>query len=435
MMRGKAKTSPAAGIQYLIVGNSAAGISAARQIRRRDPRGRITIVSDEPAWGYSRVLLPLYIAGKISRRQMIIASRNDYSALRIRLLAGDPVDSIDPGKQRVHTRKGVAIPYDRLLIATGSSPRALDVPGNDLPGIHYLRKVADAEGIRKDLSSSRGPVLVVGGGLVSVKSVEALLQRRRKVHLVISSDRILSQMLDQRASRLFLDALGKNNISVNLRTDVRAFEGRERVEGAHLSDGSFLPCSLVIVGKGVKPNVDLLRGTGARLNEGIVVDPHMATTLPCVYAAGDAAETFDLLQKKPRGQAIWPLAVEGGRVAGSNMASGPSTFPGGLRMNVVELMGMRAVSVGAEEGDRVLHYSPPGASVYRKLVFSRGRVTGFLLAGDIRCAGVLTSLVKNETRVSAAALEEGLERGFSYSPRLRILAGEVKSFSFQVSGF
>jgi nitrite reductase (NADH) large subunit len=427
MMRGKAKTSPAARLQYVIVGNSAAGISAARQIRRHDPRGRITILSDEPAWGYSRVLLPLYIAGKINRKRMIIASRNDYAALRIRLLANDPADSIDPRGQRVHTRKGLGIPYDRLLIATGSSPRALDVPGNDLPGVHYLRKVADAEGIRKGLSSSRGPVLVVGGGLVSIKTLEALLHRRRKVHLVISSNRILSQMLDERASHLFLDALGKKRISVNLQSDVRAFEGKERVEGAHLSDGTFLPCSLVIIGKGVKPNVDLLQGTGVRSNEGIVVDPHMATNLPSIYAAGDVAEAGDLPQKKPQGQAIWPLAVEGGRVAGSNMASGPSTLPGSLRMNVVELMGMRAVSVGAEEGDRILHYSPPGGSVYRKLVFSRGRVTGFLLAGDIRCAGVLTSLVKNETQISTAALEEGLEHGFSYSPRLRILSGGVKA--------
>jgi nitrite reductase (NADH) large subunit len=415
MSSGKAKTSPVARLEYVIVGNSAAGISAARQIRRQDSRGRITILSDEPGWGYSRVLLPLYIAGKISRRQMIIAPRNDYAALRIRLLADDPVDSIDPGTQRVHTRKGIDIPYDRLLIATGSSPRALDVPGNDLPGVHTLRKVADAEGIRKGLSSSRGPVLVVGGGLVSIKTLEALLQRKRKVHLVISSNRILSQMLDQRASLLFLDALGTKRVSVNLRSDVRAFEGKEKVEGAHLSDGFFLPCSLVVIGK----------------NEGIVVDPHMATNLPSIYAAGDAAETCDLPQKKHQGQAIWPLAVEGGRVAGSNMASGPSTLPGGLRMNVVELLGMRAVSVGAEEGDRVLQYSPPGSSVYRKLVFSRGRVTGFLLAGDIRCAGVLTSLVKNENQVSTAALEEGLEHGFSYSPRLRALQGEVSSGVFR----
>ena len=245
--------------------------------------------------------------------------------------------------------------------------------------------------------------------------------------MVISSDRILSQMLDQRVSRMFLDAIGGKGVSVNLHTDVRAFEGRERVEGAHLSDGSFLPCSLVIIGKGVKPNVNLLRETGIRLNEGVVVDHRMATSLPSIYAAGDVAEPCDLLQKKPRGQAIWPLAVEGGWVAGSNMASAPSTLAGGLRMNVVELIGMRAVSVGAEEGDQVLRYSPPGGSVYRKLVFSQGRVTGFLLAGDIRCAGVLTSLVKNETRVSTAALEEGLEHGFSYSPRFRALQGEISA--------
>jgi len=427
MMPRKTKKSPAPGLQYVIIGNSAAGISAARQIRRHDPRGKIAILSDEPAWGYSRVLLPLYIAGKMGRKQMVIASRSDYAALRIRLVANDPVDSIDPRGQRVHTRKGTGFPYDRMLIATGSSPRPLDVPGNDLAGIHYLRKIADAEGIRKDLSSSRGPVLVVGGGLVSVKTLEALLLKGRRVRMVISSDRILSQMLDQRVSRMFLNVLAQEGISVNLRTDVRAFEGRERVEGAYLSDGSFFPCSMVIIGKGVKPNVDLLRETGIRLNEGVVVDPRMATSLPSIYAAGDVAEACDLLKKEPRGQAIWPLAVEGGRVAGANMASVPCTLPGGLRMNVVELLGMRAVSVGAEEGDQVLSYSPPGGSVYRKLVFSQGTVSGFLLAGDIRCAGVLTSLVKNETRVSTAALEEGLEHGFSYSPRLRALQGEISA--------
>jgi NAD(P)H-nitrite reductase large subunit len=424
-MRGTGKTSPPARIQYVIIGNSAAGISAARQIRRQDARGRISILSDESGWGYSRVLLPLYIAGKISRRRMIIAPREEYASLRARLLAGDPVVSLDPGAQRVHTRKGASIPYDRLLIATGSSPRVLEVPGNHLPGIHYLRKFADAEGIRKDLASTPGTALVVGGGLVSLKTLEALLRRRRKVHLVISSDRVLSQMLDRTASRFFLDALGEKRVSVHLGADVRAFEGNERVKAAHLSDGSFLPCSLVVIGKGVRPNVGFLRGSGVRLREGIVVDARMATGVPSIYAAGDVAESPDILLKKPRGQAIWPLAVEGGRVAGSNMAFAPALLPGGLRMNAVELLGKRAVSVGAEEGERVLQYSPPGGPVYRKLIFSGERLTGFLLAGDIRCAGILTSLVKNETPVSESALEEGLELGFSYAPRLRILRGEI----------
>jgi nitrite reductase (NADH) large subunit len=427
MIGRRKKLPPEQGKQYLIIGNSAAGIAAAREIRRRDPRGRITILSDEPTFGYSRVMLPLYIAGKIGKRDMVIAQRDDYARLRINLRRGDPVESIDPKEQRVFTRKGIHFPYDQLLVATGSSPRTLNIQGKDLPGIHYLRKIEDAEGIRKDLSSSPGPVLVIGGGLVSVKSLEALVLKKRKVHMAISSNRILSQMLDEIASGFFLDALRKRGVSVHLRTDVLAFEGKERVEGARLSDGTCLPCSLAIIGKGVKPNVGPLEGTGIQLNEGVVVDPHMATNLPFIYAAGDVAETVDLLKKKHQGQPIWPLAVEGGRVAGTNMASVASVLPGGMRMNVVELLGIKAVSVGAEEGQKVLTYFPPGNSIYRRLSFSGGRLTGFLLAGDIRSAGVLTSLVKNGTPVSTSALEEDLERGFSYSPRFRALQGEVFS--------
>ena len=415
------------GKPYVIIGNSAAGIAASREVRRQDPKGRITILSDEPTLGYSRVMLPLYIAGKINRPGMVFAMRDFYAGLRINLVRGDAVESIDPKGQRVFTGKGVNFPYDRLLIATGASPRILDLPGSNLPGIHYLRKMSDAERIRRDLASFRGPVLLVGGGLVSVKALEALIHRKRKVYMVISSNRILSQMLDETASHLFLDGLREKGVSVRLSTDVQAFEGKDRIEGARLSDGTFLPCSLAIIGKGVRPNIGLLEGAGIQLNEGIVVDPHMATSLPSIYAAGDVAETLDLLEKRHRGQPIWPLAAEGGRIAGANMADRPCVLPGGLRMNIVEALGMRAVSVGAEQGEQTFRYFPRAGSVYRKLSFSGGRLTGFLLAGDIRCAGVLTSLVKTETPVSPSVLEEGLEHGFSYSPRFRALQGEVSS--------
>jgi len=427
MTSTRTKPSLERGKRYVIIGNSAAGISASREVRRLDPAGRITILSDEDTLGYSRVMLPLYMAGKINRQAMVIASRDFYTGLKIKLLRGDPVESIDPRGQRVFTRKGLNLAYDRLLVASGASPRTLDIRGSNLSGVHFLRKISDAQRIRKDLVSSWGPILLVGGGLVSVKTLEALLYRKRKVHMVISSERILSQMLDETASNLFLDAFREKGVSVHLSTDVRAFEGKERIEGARLSDGTFLPCCLAIIGKGVRPNVGFLEGTGIHLKEGVVVDPHMTTSLPSIYSAGDAAETLDLLNKKHRGQAIWPLAVEGGRIAGSNMAGLPCVLRGGLRMNIAEALGMRAVSVGAEEGDQTLRYLLPSRSVYRKLAFSGGRLTGFLLAGDIRCAGVLTSLVKNETPLSPSVLEEGLEHGFSYSPRLRALRGEISS--------
>jgi len=415
------------GKRYAIIGNSAAGIAAAKEIRRYDPRGQITIISDEPSFGYSRVLLPLYIAGKIRKRKMLIAPEDFYSSLRIRLLRNDPVEAIDPRAQRVYTRRGKNLPYDSLLVATGSSPRTLGVPDENLQGIHYLRKISDAEAIKKDLSSSRGSVLLVGGGLVSVKSLEALVSKKREVHMVISSDRVLSQMLDKAASDLFLDSFRKKGVSVHLLTDVKGFWGKDQLEGAFLSDGTALSCSLAIIGKGVGPNVDLLKGTGVNLNQGISVDQHMATNLPCIYAAGDVAEPLDLLQGKNRGNAIWPLAVEGGRVAGLNMALASTEFSGGLRMNVVEALGIRVVSAGNLEGDQQAQYFQKESSVYRKVVFSKGHLTGFLLAGDIQGAGILTSLIKNATQLSPSILEEGLRRGFSFRPRLQALGGAIES--------
>jgi len=124
---------------YLIIGNSAAGISAAREIRRSDPAGRITVLSDEPSFGYSRVLLPLYLAGKLRRKEMLIAGKEFYSSLGIRLLRNDPAVNIDAKAARVRTRRGKGLAYDSLLVATGASPRKLGVPGEDLPRVHYLR--------------------------------------------------------------------------------------------------------------------------------------------------------------------------------------------------------------------------------------------------------------------------------------------------------
>ena len=284
---------------------------------------------------------------------------------------------------------------------------------------------SDAEGIRADLSSTREPAVVVGGGLVSVKTLEAMIARKRKAHLVISSNRILSQMLDQTASDLLLAAFQRHGLPVHFNTDVKDFQGREHLESVQLSDGTTLACRIAIIGKGVVPNTSPLKDTGVALHEGVIVDSHMATNIPSIYAAGDVAEGLDLLRGKPQGNAIWPLAMEGGRNAGSNMAGVPTPLSGGLRMNVVEVLGVRVVSVGEWEGEKEIQSCR--REIYRKLAFSERKLKGFILAGDIGCAGILTSLVKNQTNIDPADLEEGLDRGFSYRPRLRVLSGTVQS--------
>ena len=414
-------------IRYVILGNSVAGIAAAQEIRRHDPDGQVTIVSDEKTFGYSRAMLPLYIAGKKSQRDTVFAPRAFYAAERFRLLRGETAATVDARAQQVHLASGRRLPYDHLLVATGSSSRTLDVPGKGLPGIFPLRKMADAEAIKRDLRSCRGPVVIVGGGLVGVKSLEALAGKKQEIHLVISSDRILSQMLDRTASDFFLHAFERHGVRVHFHADVTAFLGQDRLEGVSLSDGTNLTCDLAIIGKGVSPNVGCLKETGVAMNQGVRVDAHMATNVAAIFAAGDVAEPMDVLQQRSAPSTIWPSATEGGRIAGLNMAGVAATFSGALRMNSVEILGVRVISAGVWEGGEQLTTIAREKPLYRKLIHADGRLNGFLLLGDVRCAGVLTSLVKNRTEVSAAALARELERGFSYRPRLYALGGVIQA--------
>jgi nitrite reductase (NADH) large subunit len=414
-------------VRYLVLGNSVAGIAAAQEIRRHDPEGQVTIVSDEKAFGYSRAMLPLYIAGKKSKRDTVFAPGAFYVSQHLRLLRKETAAAVDAHAQQVHLRSGKRLPYDRLLVATGSSSRTLDVPGKGLPGIFPLRKMTDAEAIRRDLRSCRGPVVIVGGGLVGVKSLEALAGKKKQIHLVISSDRILSQMLDRTASDFFLRAFERHGVRVHFHADVTAFHGRERLEGVSLSDGTRLPCDLAVIGKGVNPNVGCLKETAVAMNQGVRVDAHMATNVPSIFAAGDVAEPLDILQQRNVPSTIWPSATEGGRIAGLNMAGVSATFSGALRMNSVEILGVRVISAGVWEGGEQLASMDREKPLYRKLIHAEGRLNGYLLLGDVRCAGVLTSLVKNRTEVSAAALARDLERGFSYRPRLYALGGSIQA--------
>jgi NAD(P)H-nitrite reductase large subunit len=416
-------------VRHVILGNSVAGIAAAQEIRRHDPQGQITIVSAEKSYGYSRAMLPLYIAGKKTKQDIVFASGEFYAQQNIRLLRGVAAEAVDVRAQQVHLGSGKRLPYDRLLVATGSSSRTLDIPGKELPGIFPLRKIRDAVAIKKSVRSSRGPVVIVGGGLVGVKSLEALTSTKREIHLVISSDRILSQMLDRTASDFFLRAFERSGVHVHFHTNVTAFHGSDKLQGVSLSSGSQLTCDLAILGKGVDPNVGCLQATGVALSQGVIVNDHMATNIPSIYAAGDVAEPVEVLQRKNLPSTIWPSACEGGRVAGLNMAGVPATFSGALRMNSVEILGVRVISAGVWEGGEQLRFIRSEKPLYRKLVCSDGRLNGFLLLGDIRCAGVLTSLVKNRTQVSAQILARDLDRGFSYRPRLYALGGSIRTLS------
>ncbi|BCV20751.1 NAD(P)/FAD-dependent oxidoreductase [Moorella sp. Hama-1] len=332
-------------MHYLIIGNSAAGVAAARAIRGADPGGEITIVGDEPYPYYARVLTSYYLGGLVSRERLWLAGEEWYREERIQLLTGRRATGVDAAGRRVILDDGRELFYNRLLVATGANPQRVDFPGAGLPGVFTLRTIDDAAAIRK-YARPGGRAVVVGGGLVGIKAAEGLHARGLQVRLVVSSSRLLSQALDDPGAELIRRAMTAAGFTIHLREDVVALEGQERVTAAILRSGATLPADVVVVGKGVRPNVGFLEGAGVAVNRGIVIDEYLATSVPGIYAAGDVAEAFDRAWQKPRLNAIWGNAVEQGRLAGLNMAGHHTVYRGAIGQNSLVAGGLGVISGG-----------------------------------------------------------------------------------------
>jgi len=292
---------------------------------------------------------------------------------------------------------GTALPFDRLILATGARASALSIPGADLAGVHALRNLEDLDQIEKHIAPGRRAV-VLGGGNVGLQTCEALLARGLAVTVVVTSPHLLSQMVDAEAGRRIADLFIRHGLTVRTGRDAVEITGNGHVEGVRLDNGELLGADLVIVGKGIKPNVEWLRGSGVRVNRGIVVDLNGRTNVPGVFAAGDCAEAIDPLTGRSAVSGIWPVAYEMGRAAGAAAVGVERPSAGALRMNASRFFGEPVISIGEVCQERL-----EGATaevlvnrngVYRKLVYQQGRLAGALLYGDISGAGTYYRLYR-----------------------------------------
>jgi NAD(P)H-nitrite reductase large subunit len=331
--------------RYVIIGNGIAGINAAETIRSLDREGSITIVAAEDFPPYSRPLISLALEGSIGHDRLSIRPRNFYAALGIEAITGDKVLSLDVDAHRITTAQGRTIDYDRLLIASGADPRPIKAEGTALANVSFMRNEAHVANMLKVLPDVRH-ALVLGGGLVGFKAAYGLMRRGIKVTMLIRAGHPLSMQLDSTAGLLVLDELAANGLDVRTGIEATAFTGTDTVREAHLSDGSRLECQLVVIGKGVTPAVDFVPQERIHMDLGIVVDDHLQTSTPGVYAAGDVAEAMDVVRKRSWVNAIWPVAVEQGRIAGANMAGRPVKYRGSLGRNVIRVFGMDVLSGG-----------------------------------------------------------------------------------------
>jgi NAD(P)H-nitrite reductase large subunit len=386
--------------RIVIVGNSAASLAALESIRRLDGKCPVTLVSDEPIPAYSRVMLPYFLSGE--RRDLSLRSPDYYQRMGAQTFLGRRAVRIEPGA--VVLDDDTILPFERLLVATGSHAAIPDIEGVDTPGVFPLKNMADALRIREHLNGGR-QVVILGGGLICLLVVRAFRRLGFAVSIVVSSDRLLSRMLDAEGSALVEQRLAEAGVRILTHTDAARIVARNgRVRSVITAAGDELPADIVMLAKGIRSNVELARAGGLATGRGILVDPYMRTSREGVFAAGDCAEAPDMLVRgKKTISATWFEAVAQGETAGANMLDLARPSMGSLKMNVMDTLGIAVAAIGLTEAPdaeaRVLARSRDG--VYRKLVISHDRLVGAVLVGDVSEAGPIATLIRRGVMLSS----------------------------------
>lgn len=392
--------------QYIIIGNSAAGIAGVEEIRKRDKTSKIIIISDEGSYSYCRCLISYYLAGDVTQEKILYRPEVFYQKNNIELLLNKKVLRVDPKKNRIICEDKTQWNYDCLLIATGSRPKFPEIKGIKKNGVFGFRTLKDAKDISGLLPVTK-TACVLGGGLIGLKAAYALKKRNIEVKAIIKSSQVLSQMLDSEAAKMIGKNLEENGIEIVFGQDAAEIIGDGEIKAIKLDSGKALGCSLVVVGKGVTPNIDLIKETDIKRNEGILTNNLMQTNVPNIYSAGDVCESFDLTLGDNSINALWPVAVAQGKIAGANMAGENITYEGSLGMNSIEFFGLSAVSLGLykirkeESGSfEELKSIDIKANSYKKIILKGNFIFGAILVGDIKNSGVFLRLIKEKIDAS-----------------------------------
>jgi NADPH-dependent 2,4-dienoyl-CoA reductase/sulfur reductase-like enzyme len=333
-------------MQIVIIGNSAAGLNALDSFRRLDPDTAVTVVSAEPGPAYSRVLLPYFLRGRVAYERLFVRGEQDYRRLRARCLFGARVEMVEASQNRLRLGRGRFLAYDRLLVATGGRPIKPPIPGLEDPAVFHLWTLQDALDLQPLLRPGRR-LLVLGSGFVALQAAWAAVARRLNVTVFELLPRIMPKTLDGAAAGVLADQVRAHG--VDLRTGLQT-EAVERDSGGRLRvttrGGTVESFDLLIVATGVRANTELVLDSLPGAAAGIPVDARMQTPLANVFAAGDVALGPTAYGEPHESHALWPTAVEHGKVAGQEMAGHRTAYRGSLNFNVTQMFGVTVASMG-----------------------------------------------------------------------------------------
>ncbi|WP_088280633.1 NAD(P)/FAD-dependent oxidoreductase [Ideonella sp. A 288] len=430
-------------MKHVILGAGPAGVIAAETIRKHAPNDDIVIVGDEPDAPYSRMAIPYLLIGKVGEEGTHLRHGADhYGKLRITLKRARAT-SVDLAQRSVVLEDGSKLPFDRLLIATGSSPATPPIPGINGAGVHPCWTLADARAIMA-LAKPGARVLQMGAGFIGCIIMEALAARGVKLSVVEMGDRMVPRMMGPTAGGMIKDWCEKKGVSVFTGARVEAIDRPVAAAPAapapepglfgkiaqavglasppapapapaapsapmsvRLSTGQRIEADLVISATGVRPNIGFLEHSGIRCLVGVLTDEHLQTNVEGVYAAGDCAEAFDKVSGKTIVSAIQPNAAEQARVAALNMVGRKAELKGVTQINVLDTLGLISASFGNWEGVpggehvELTDRGAAGGGRHLSLQFSGDRLVGCNSVGWTEHVGVMRGLVEGEVKLDS----------------------------------
>ncbi len=399
---------------HIIIGGGPAATNAIETIRQFDDKVAIALISDEVA--HSRMALPYWLSGQIPREQTHTGNDEYFRRLNVVTKFGERVAKIDAVAKSVTTEAGEELSYDSLLLATGSTPLKLPVPGAELAGVTPQWTLDQIEASRKILDGKTKPrVVLVGAGFIGFIILSALHKRGCQLTVVEREEHVLPKMLTAKSASYVENWLAGKGVNLQCGTSVTEITESGGTKIVKTSSGE-IECDLVVVATGVSPNTELASAAGLTTDHGIIVDAHMRTSDANIFAAGDCAQGVAMFQQEKVVHAIHPTAVDHGRIAGANMAGQSIEYGGSLSMNVLDVCGLQCVSYGNWEDSQAqsMEINSPATNVYRNLLWTGDQITGAMFVGQANNVGMLTDvgMIKGlmQTQTSLGPWKDYLEQ-------------------------
>ncbi|RDH84393.1 MAG: nitrite reductase large subunit [endosymbiont of Seepiophila jonesi] len=385
--------------KLVLIGNGMAGIRTLEELFKLEEADKyeITIFGDEPHPNYNRIMLSPVLAGEKTIDDIILNSREWYAENDITLHTGDPVVEIDRVGRQVKSESGKSVAYDRLLIATGSSPFIIPVPGADLDGVIGFRDIKDVE-IMLDAAAIHKKAVVIGGGLLGLEAANGLMKNGMDVTVVHLMDILMERQLDKSAAGLLKESLEQKGMQFLMEAQTAAILGDERVTGVKFADGSEVEADLVVMAVGIRPNIELAQKAGIYCERGIVVNDTMQTFDPKIYSVGEC------VQHRNNCYGLVAPLFEQAKVCANHIAHlGYGRYEGSVTSTKLKVTGIDLFSAGEfneEEGDEILVMQDPAQGIYKKLVVRDNRIKGAVMYGDTMDGTWYFQLLREGTDIS-----------------------------------